>query len=131
MVDCIEAFQEDADDPIEVINACETEEIINACVTEDEWFFDSGASSHVTGNPKLLSHMSSSTVLHIRTAAGQAMPVAGQGSVNTTDSSGAIKTISQILYVPDVKTNLLSVGRLTDIGYTVVFETTQCIITDT
>ena len=131
MVDCIEAFQEDADDPIEVINACETEEIINACVTEDEWFLDSGASSHVTGNPKLLSHMSSSTVPHIRTAGGQAMPIARQGSVNTTDSSGAIKTISQILYVLGVMTNLLSIGRLTDIGYTIVFETTQCIITDT
>ena len=76
MVDCIEAFQEDANDPIEVINACETEEIINTCVTEDEWFLDSGASSHVTGNPKLLNHMSSSTVLHICTAAEQAMPVA-------------------------------------------------------
>jgi hypothetical protein len=110
---CLDAFNDDQDVPSEAINACVTTEV------EEDWFLDSGASSHVTGNSQLLSHVTPSSIPQIRTAGGQIMPVSGQGTVHITDSSGKIKLIHNVLYVPSVKTNLFSVGRLTDIGYRV------------
>jgi len=58
------------------------------------------------------------------------MVVAGQGSVTTLDISGEIKQIHNILYVPGVKTNLFSVGKLIDAGYRVLFESKTCTIYD-
>ena len=121
---CIDAFDDESDAP---------EAVVNACIsggTEEEWFLDSRASSHVTGNPHLLSDISHSRIPSIRTAGGISMPVAHQGTVSTIDFSGKIKHIDQVLYVPGVKTNLLSVGKLTDAGYRVLFSKHNCLIYD-
>jgi hypothetical protein len=62
------------------------EAIVNACLAafapeEDDWFLDSGASSHVTGNARLVSNMTPSAVHSIRTANGQVLPVTAKGNV--------------------------------------------------
>lgn len=58
------------------------------------------------------------------------MKVARQGTVTKCNSSGTIKQIHNILYVPGVRSNLFSVGRLTDIGYRVLFESKHCLVYD-
>ena len=93
---------------------------------EEQWFLDSGASSHVTGNSSLLFDKSHSSTSTIRTAAGQILPVVHKGNVNFSDKS--VKTVRDVLYVPGVKTNLLSVGRFTDLGHTVLFNSSSCLI---
>jgi hypothetical protein len=67
---CIDAFDDESDTPEAVVNACISGGI------EEEWFLDSCASSHVTGNPHLLSDISHSRIPSIRTASGISMPVA-------------------------------------------------------
>lgn len=121
----IDAFQDDFDGANKVINAC-----IISTATEEDWFVDSGASSHVTCDPSLVSNLSPCSIPHIRTDGVQAMPIAGQGTVHLTNSLGAIKTIHNVLYIPGVKTNLLSVGKLTDARYRVTFDTQHCLIFD-
>lgn len=121
---CINAFDDKSDAPEAVVNACITGGI------EEEWFLDSGASSHVTGNPHLLSDISHSRIPSIRIVGGISMHVAHQGTVSTINSSGKIKHINQVLYVPGVRTNLFSVGKLTDAGYRVLFSKHNCLIYD-
>ena len=121
---CINAFDDKSDAPEAVVNACITGGI------EEEWFLDSGASSHVTGNPHLLSDISHSRIPSIRIVGGISMHVAHQGIVSTINSSGKIKHINQVLYVPGVRTNLFSVGKLTDAGYRVLFSKHNCLIYD-
>jgi hypothetical protein len=116
----IEAFGSDGDDPAELVNICTD--------VEQAWFLDSGASSHVTGHKPLLTNIHTSSIPSIRTAGGQIMPVEGQGTISTTTQSGKIKSVHNILYVPGVKTNLLSVGKLTDLGYKVFFDSKRCYI---
>lgn len=111
----------------------DTQAALNACMSafttdEDPWFLDSGASSHVTGNSNLISDISDSSISSIRTAAGQVLPVSYKGNVQFTDPE--VKTINDILYVPGVKTNLLSVGRFTDLGHTIIFDSHACTIFD-
>jgi hypothetical protein len=89
---------------------------------------DSGASSHVTGYKSLLTNIHTSPIPSIRTAGGQIVPVEGQGTISTTTQFGKIKSVHNILYVPGVKTNLLSVGKLTDLSYKVFFDSKRCYI---
>lgn len=40
------------------------------------------------------------------------MKVIGKGNINFITKNGCVKIISNIFYVPDLKSNLLSVGQL-------------------
>ena len=86
------------------------------------------ASSHVTGNPNLISGKSTTHVPNIRIAARQILLVAYKE--NVIFSNPAVKTFTDILYVPRVKTNLLSVGRLTDLGHNIFFNSDTCFMFD-
>jgi len=122
---CIKAFHEEDVRQEEFINAC-----FDSPIKEDYWFLDSGVSSHVTSNPHLFRSILPSRVLYNRTTGGQIMPVQGQGTVTITDCSGKIKDVHHVIYVPSIKTSLFSVGKLIDLGYRVLFESTQCSIYD-
>jgi hypothetical protein len=101
------------------------DEEINICMVvfgtdEEEWFLDSGATSHITVNQNLLSDFGPSHVPSIRTTGSQIMPVAGKGSVKISDTTEKIKVVTDVLYVPGVHTNLFSMGKFTDLGYRVI-----------
>jgi hypothetical protein len=111
------------------------EATVNACLAafapeEDDWFLDSGASSHITGNERLVSNITTSAVPSIRTANGQVLPVTAKGNVTIQEVTGEIKSIRNVLYVPGVRSNLLSVGKFADLGHVVLFNSTQCLIFD-
>ena len=53
----------------------------------------------------------------------------GKGTVAISSCSGT-KFISDVLYVPEINQNLLSVGQLIEKGYKVVFEDKSCLIKD-
>lgn len=78
-----------------------------------DWFIDSGASKHVTGLRNLLSELEEGSHSKINTAGGQSLNVEGKGTVEVPTSSGSIK-FDNVLYVPGVTKNLLSVGSITD-----------------
>jgi hypothetical protein len=102
------------------------EATVNACMAaftleDDEWFLNSGASSHVIGNARLVTNMTLSTVPSIRTANAQILPVTAKGSIRIQEVTGEIKSIRNVLYVPCVRSNLLSIGKFTYLGHVVLF----------
>jgi len=56
--------------------------------------------------------------------------VKGIGDIAINAGSG-IKIISDVLYVPEINQNLLSVGQLLEKGYVVVFKDKTCEVFDT
>ena len=46
------------------------------------------------------------------------------------ESHTCLKLISNVLYVPEINQNLLSVGQLLEKGYRVLFKDNHCLITD-
>jgi hypothetical protein len=87
------------------------------------WMLDSGATHHVIGNPTIISD---SPMI----AAGQSHTVQGKGKVFVQLPDGEIKCIDNVLYVPGVHRNLLSVGCIANQGYTLEFVKSTCIIWD-
>ncbi|XP_052189904.1 uncharacterized protein LOC127799722 [Diospyros lotus] len=55
--------------------------------------------------------------------------IKGEGTI-AIDTSAGTKMISNVLYVPDVSHNLLSVGQLLEKGFKVLFEDKMCLILD-
>ncbi|CAM6096996.1 unnamed protein product [Calypogeia fissa] len=113
-------YEEDSKEQVVELNLTEF------CQTQyrDDWLIDSGASSHVTGNRTTLSQMSRSPASHVTTASGSHIPIAGKGSVKFNKN----KAVSKVLYVPGVTRNLLSVGQLTDDGYSILFNKRKCYV---
>jgi hypothetical protein len=97
---------------------------------EEEWFLDSGATSHIIGNMNLLSDFGPSVVSSINTAGNQILLVASKRSVKISDVTGKIKVVLDVLYVPGIHTNLFLVGKFTDLGYRIIFNTNSCYVLD-
>lgn len=88
------------------------------------WYLDSCASSHLCANSESMSDISTDAQLKIKIANGQELLSKLKGNVNvnilSNDDVEEI-TISEVHYVPQISTNLLSVSQLTSKGYAVTF----------
>ncbi|KAL3700258.1 hypothetical protein R1sor_018280 [Riccia sorocarpa] len=92
------------------------------------WYLDSGASAHVTGDSRYSDQMSKvESGSTVRSAGGQCHNVTARGALIFDTPEGKIK-VDDVLYVPSVKKNLLSIGSITDKGAVVVFQSDQCLV---
>ncbi|XP_076934027.1 uncharacterized protein LOC143600139 [Bidens hawaiensis] len=75
------------------------------------WYMDSGASSHLTSDPGMISsHVSNSNVNSIFVGNGNHVPVFGSGNTLYTTQNQTYK-LNNILYTPSIIKNLLSVRK--------------------
>jgi hypothetical protein len=87
--------------------------------SKETWILDSGCTSHMTGNQALFKLLESrKDISPIVIANKQQMHVKGLGTVAL--SNGV--TLTDVLSVPELKHNLLSVSKMATKGYKVVFD---------
>ena len=95
-----------------------------------EWYLDSGASYHVCGQRELMTTYRSTAAEPVLAAGGQTMYAVGVGSVcawlcsspGTRGMDGRIAvTLQDVLFVPYLQSNLISVTSLLKTGNSVVF----------
>ena len=65
----------------------------------------------------------------VRVGDGKNIVVKGKGTIDILTCHGT-KLITNVLYVPDIDQNLLSVGQLVEKGYKVLFNNDCCLIKD-
>ena len=94
---------------------------------DQNWYLDSGASSHVIGHQGSLTLDNNTTRQNVSTADGASHQVAGIGTTTVSSQTGSIN-LNRVLYVPALSRNLISVGSLTDDGKMVLFTKKQCLI---
>lgn len=99
---------------------------------KDEWIIDSGASRPMTNQKNWMIN---------EKPTNESVTIANDTKINVTQvgdvklkikvgNSPVNATIDDVLYVPDLFTNLLSVSRLVKKGLTVAFDQSGCRITD-
>ena len=89
------------------------------------WYFDSGATKHITSQRSLFTSLESAPKGNTVTCANNSSyPVGGVGQIGSTF------TLYDALYVPGIKKNLLSVSALAKIGLVVKFVDDRCIVHD-
>ena len=91
------------------------------------WLINSAASSHISGNIDLFSNLHSVTPITIETASGEAFTVNQRGTICITLCSDPMHNLSNIpiilldvIYVPKLNVNLMSVGRMTNANIEVI-----------
>ncbi|KAI5332050.1 hypothetical protein L3X38_022178 [Prunus dulcis] len=92
-----------------------------------EWYIDSGCSNHMTGNGSLLIDIRTNMVGTVQMPNGELVNVAGMGTL-AIDTTKGRKYIKEVMYLPGLKENLLSVGQMDEHGYYLVFGGKLCSI---
>lgn len=99
----------------------------------NNWYVDSGASSHMTNRIDMLQNIRMISKREILVADKGKLEVNSIGDVKLNlivDGEKVVCTIKNVLYVPNLCTSLLSVNQLNQQGYRVVFEKGECQIQD-
>ena len=86
------------------------------------WYFDSGASFHMKRVVNLFSDLVEKDLhLHVDLGDNGRYNVTGIGTITFQRESGKLILLQDVVHVPGLKKNLISVAMLEDKGYDVVF----------
>ncbi|KAE8671027.1 hypothetical protein F3Y22_tig00112000pilonHSYRG00251 [Hibiscus syriacus] len=86
------------------------------------WYLDSGASNHMCGHKYLFKEMKKIEDGHVSFGDASKVEVKGRGTICYLQKDGLIGSIQDVFYVPDLKTNILSMGQLTEKGYSALLK---------
>lgn len=94
------------------------------------WLLDSGATRHVVNNKSFFTTLDESYKSVIEVASGEKVCVSGIGSgkLRFLSNNGTVNQalVRDVLFAPKMKGNILSVSKLTDNGFDVVFKRSVC-----
>lgn len=88
----------------------------------NSWYLDTGCSNHMTCHKEWLTNLDSSKKSKIRFADFRTLTAEGIGTVAIKRKDGQVAQIQEVLYVPGMKCNLLSLGQLVEKGFSVVMK---------
>lgn len=83
------------------------------------WYLDNGASNHMCGRKELFTELDETVHGQITFGDNSHAEIKGKGKVVITQRNGENKYISDVYYVPALKSNLISLGQLLEKGYEV------------
>lgn len=99
----------------------------------NSWCLDSGCTSHLCFTKEMFREIDENSENDCLKLASedQTTPIEGKGEVTLTfPDEDEIINLPNTLYVPNLTTNLMSVSKITDKGYTVLFKKNNAIIKD-
>ena len=89
---------------------------------EDTWLIDSGASKHIIGKKTTLSNLEEkNSPQKVSLGDDYRYPIKGIGESSYKLDSGTSMNMKEVLYVPGLKKNLLSISALDEKGYRVSY----------
>ena len=86
------------------------------------WYFDSGCSRHMIGNPSVLSTYTEEASGKVTFGDGGKGRIKGKGNIECVDQP----PLANVYYVEGLKANLISINQLCDDGLKGTFTKTDC-----
>ena len=97
--------------------------------SNDVWYVDSGASNHMTCHHTWFSEMKEpSKPGYVETGDDTMHPIQHVGNVPLTTDDGRNKYLADVLHVPTITKNLVSVGQMVEQGLQVRFNEDGCFV---
>lgn len=96
----------------------------------DVWYVDIGCSNHMCGSKSLFSYLNEDFHSTVSFGDYSTVKVMGKGDINIRAKNGFVETISNVFYVPDLKSSLLSAGQLQEKAYVITIQKNACEIYD-
>ena len=99
--------------------------------SSDVWYVDSGASNHMTSHGEWFGEMQKlQKPGYVETGDDSAHPIAHVGKVLLSMQDGKMKYLADVLHVPNITKNLVSVGQMVEQGLQVRFNPQGCYVED-
>ena len=121
-IDCWAKLPDEAGNAKEIaLNASANDE---ASYQITNWCLDSGATSHMTADGGTFKSLKKTSKI-LQLANNFRTSIDGVGDIQITvpdGGNGKRATLTQVLHVPDLRTNLMSVSKITDQGHEVTFK---------
>ena len=89
---------------------------------KNTWIIDSGASRHITGFKDKFENLSECTIEEVTIGDNSTHPIKGIGTCSIQLNSRITLQLENVLYVPRIKRNLVSILGLSDQGYQITFQ---------
>lgn len=80
------------------------------------WYLDNGASNHMTGERSFFSELNEKIKGKVRFGDGSFINIEGKGSILFEAKTGEQKLLPDIYYLPELKSNIISLGQATEQG---------------
>ncbi|KAI5396647.1 hypothetical protein KIW84_062744 [Lathyrus oleraceus] len=89
---------------------------------DNVWYLDSGASNHMCGHKHLFKEMRKIEDGNVSFGDASKVKVEGKGTIRYLQKHGLMGSIQDVYYVPNLKTNILSLRQLTKKGYSILMK---------
>jgi len=88
----------------------------------EEWYLDSGCFNHMTSHRESLTNFDASMKTSIKLADTRKLASEGSENIVIKSNFGGKIINEDLLYVPDIKCNLMSIGQLVEKGFSVTMD---------
>lgn len=106
-----------------------TSMVLSALTTDSSWIIDSGATDNMSGSREWFKSLNDSSTKEVCVANGKKLDVNGKGDVHFTLKSRGNTidtTLKDVIFIPDLTVNLISVSTLAEKGFKFIFDNNGC-----
>ncbi|KAG7559183.1 Integrase catalytic core [Arabidopsis thaliana x Arabidopsis arenosa] len=83
---------------------------------EECWYLDNGASNHMTGDKRYFDKLDETITGKVRFGDDSRIDIKGKGTIAFTDTNGNSRIMNDVYFIPDLKSNIISLGQATESG---------------
>ncbi|XP_024007928.1 uncharacterized protein LOC112083938 [Eutrema salsugineum] len=86
------------------------------CEGDNVWYLGNGASNHMTGNRNYFSKLDETVTGKVRFGDDFRINIKGKESILFVSKDGGKKVLANVYFIPDLKSNIISLGQATEDG---------------
>ena len=93
------------------------------------WYLDNGASNHMSGDQSYFTTLDETITGKVKFGDDSRIDIRGKGSITFRFKSGVKKVMSNVYFIPALKSNIISLGQATEAGCEVRMKEICCLST--
>ena len=104
---------------------------IESKIEENIWYLDNGASNHMTGHREKFTKLDESVAGQVKFGDGSVVHIRGKGSIQLLCKNGEERELKDVFFIPSLRSNIISLGQLSEEGNKVILDGDQLWVYDT